>query len=1196
MLFATGVRLWFTAALLSLVTLQSQTNVLTYHNDLARTGQNLKETILTPANVRSSGFGKVSTLPVDGDVYAQPLYMENVAVAGGGTHNVVFVATEHDSVYAFDADGPGTTPLWHTSFINSATGVRPVLASNDVQCGDLIPEIGITGTPVIDPNTGTLYVVSATHENSGIVDRLHALDITTGAEKFGGPIIIQASVPGTGGASVGGRVPFDPAHAMQRPGLLLLNGSVVIAFASYCDNGTYHGWVLSYNAQTLGLQYAFTPTPNSTFGGIWQSGVAPASDGNSIFLSTGNGGFDANTGGSDYGDSILRLTSQLQVADWFTPYNQATLNQYDLDVSSAGSVLLPDQTGNYPHLMVASGKSGTLYLIDRDAMGGFHAGSNSQIVGSVPNAFASVYGGFAYWNQTVYGAGVFRWNGAADVPKAFSLQQNQLTLASQATTPYGYPGATPSISANGTTHGILWAAQTDKYGSGPAILHAYDATNLATELYNSSQAGSRDQMGVAVKFVVPTIADGRVYVGAHDEVDVFGLLGTASPDFTVALTPTASTVAPNTAASLTLNTSALNGDTATLNLTCTAPASGCTLSPAALAPGQSATVTISAATLQSGTNTVTVSASDGTNTHTTSATVTVGTGLPQPAITNLTATSVTLSWTTAQPLNTQVWYGTSQPSTQLANWLLTTQHSITVTGLSPNTTYQVQTESSYYSNPDLTSPVFTLTTAAAAPPPPAPNFTLALAPAASAVAPGTDASLTLNSTALNGDNSPLTLTCTAPASGCTLSPATINPGQSATVSIAAAALQSGTNPVTVSATDGINTHTASASLTVSAGGGLALPVVSSLSSSSFTLTWNTSQPLNTQVWYGTSQPSSQLANWLLTTQHSITVSGLSPNTAYQVQIESSYYSDPDLVSAVFVVTTLAASAPADFAAALIPTVRTVGPNTAAGFTLTTTALNGDTATLNLTCTAPASGCAVSPASINPGQSAAVSISAASLQTGSNPVTISASDGSRTHTASATVTVSATTPPDFTLALSPATSTASPGTAASLSLTSVALGGDTATLNLTCTAPASGCTVSPAFINPGQSAAVSINAAALQSGPNPVTISASDGSHTHTASAVITVSATPAGLPLPVVSQLTSTSATLTWTTSQALNTQAWYGTSQPSAHVWDWTLTTQHSITLTGLQPNTTYFVQTESSYYSDPDLTSNGFTITTTP
>lgn len=505
-----------------------QANVLTYHNDNARTGQNTNETILTVANVNAVTFGKLFCYPVDGYVYAQPLVVTNVTIPSAGVYNVVYVATEHDSVYAFDADNIGGTnsaPLWQASFIDPSAGVTTVYSS-DANCTDLVPEIGITSTPVIDPASGTLYVAAKTEEivdtEMTFVYRLHALDITTGAEKFGGPVVIQPSVAGWGDGNDGqGQVPFFSRYQMNRPGLLLVNGVVYVAFASHCDNSPFHGWLLGYDAQTLEPAGVFNSTPNGGLGGIWQAGGGPASDADgNIFLITGNGTFDPIN--SNYGDSFLKLcvTNGLSLVDYFSPYDQQALADNDEDLGSGGVVLLPDLTGNAAaHLLAGAGKEGTIYLIDRDNMGHFNEGADTQIIQSLPGIIGSCFCTPAYFNNMLY------YVGEGDPIEAFEISDGFLfaTAAAQGATAFGFPGATPSISANGTNDAIVWAIQSDAYESGgPAVLHAYDANDVGQELYNSSQAGAWDKAGGAVKFSVPTVANGKVYVGGQYALSVYG--------------------------------------------------------------------------------------------------------------------------------------------------------------------------------------------------------------------------------------------------------------------------------------------------------------------------------------------------------------------------------------------------------------------------------------------------------------------------------------------------------------------------------------------------------------------------------------------------------------------------------------------------------------------------------------------------
>ena len=509
-----------------------QVSVTTSRNDNSRDGQNLNETILTPDNVNVTSFGKLFSHNVDGYVYAQPLYMPNVTIPSLGIHNVVYVATEHDSVYAFDADsetGRNASPLWYRSFIHPKRGITTV-SSGDVHCTDIVPEIGVTSTPVIDANTGTMYLIAKTKENGKFFQRLHALDITSGAERPGSPVVIRAKVKGNGDGNIHGVVYFEPLPEAQRPGLLLQNGSVYIGWASHCDNGPYHGWVMSYDESTLKQIALWNSTPNGGLGGVWQAGTGLAADSNfNLFFATGNGTYDGKKGGDDFSDTVARLAppvgNRFRLADWFTPYNQLDLSNGDVDVGSGGVLLLPDQGQGAPHryLLVEVGKEGSIYLIDRDKMGHFHANDNSQIVQDMENAIGGLWATPAWWNNYVY------FGGSGDVLRQYAFDPNSGLLSNGAVfvspTYFGFPGPSPSISANGNLDAIVWALQTDSYGSGSAILHAYDATNIGTELYNSSQSGTRDDPGGAVKFTVPTVVNGKVYVPAVQRLTVYGLLG-----------------------------------------------------------------------------------------------------------------------------------------------------------------------------------------------------------------------------------------------------------------------------------------------------------------------------------------------------------------------------------------------------------------------------------------------------------------------------------------------------------------------------------------------------------------------------------------------------------------------------------------------------------------------------------------------
>jgi len=503
------------------------TDVVTYKNDVSRTGQNLTETTLTLANVNSTSFGKVRTLGTDGKVDAQPLFLSKLTVAGA-VHNVVFVATENDSVYAFDANTGAT--LWKVSLLGA--GESP---SGTHGCGQVTPTIGVTSTPVIDRSAGahgTIFVVAMSN-NGTDHQRLHALDVTTGAELLGGPTEIMASYAAPAG---GGTRIFDPGQYEERAALLLSQGTIYTSWTSHCDFAPYTGWVIAYSEATLGQTATLNIAPNGTGTGygnagpaIWMSGGGPAADAaGNVYLLAGNGAFEQTltaagfpTGG-DFGNSFVKLTLSghtLAVADYFAMSNAVAESDADTDLGSGGTLLLPDVTdanGVVRHLMVGAGKDHNMYVVNRDAMGKFSAASNN-IWQELPGVLAGgIWSTPAWFNNTLY-YGPF--NGHV---LAFSLVQARFSATPSSTSPqaFPYPGSSPAVSANGTANGIVWAHQN----GGSAVLHAYEASNLGDELYNSSQAGSRDQFGAGNKFITPMIADGQVFVGTPGGVVVFGLL------------------------------------------------------------------------------------------------------------------------------------------------------------------------------------------------------------------------------------------------------------------------------------------------------------------------------------------------------------------------------------------------------------------------------------------------------------------------------------------------------------------------------------------------------------------------------------------------------------------------------------------------------------------------------------------------
>lgn len=505
----------------------SSIDVVTYHYDNLRTGQNTQETILTPANVNSTQFGKLGEFGVVGKVDAQPLYLSNLSIPGGVTKNVLYVATEHGCVYAFDADSIGASaskPIWVTS-----TELAGEVPSDDRNCSQVTPEIGVTSTPVIDRKRGAIYVVAVSKNASGTyIHRIHALDLTSGAELFGGPTVVTASYPGTGAGSSGGTVFFDPSAYNERPGLLEFNGTIYTTWGSHCDQGAYTSWVMAYSADTLKQTAVLNLVSSGSDGGIWMSGAAPALDASGdIYFIVGNGTFDTNLNASgfplqhDCGNCFAKISSSapLSLLDYFTPSNTVAQSDQDLDFGSGGPLLLPDLTdanGTTRHLAVGSGKDANIYVLDRDNMGKFNSGADN-IYQLIPGELSGgEFGKPSYFNNTVY------YGAIGDALKAFPITNAKLATlpASQSPTNFAYPGTTPSISANGATNGIVWAVEN----GGTGVLHAYDATNVGKEFYNSNQASTARDHFADNKFITPMIANGRAYVGTPTSVAVFGLL------------------------------------------------------------------------------------------------------------------------------------------------------------------------------------------------------------------------------------------------------------------------------------------------------------------------------------------------------------------------------------------------------------------------------------------------------------------------------------------------------------------------------------------------------------------------------------------------------------------------------------------------------------------------------------------------
>jgi hypothetical protein len=755
-------------------TAHAQVNVTTYHNDIARTGQNTQETILTPSNVNSSQFGKLFTVALDGDVYAEPLYLANVGIAGG-THNVLYAVTEHDSLYAIDAD-LGTV-YWHISVIPS--GGTTVNSISDLSgCTDIVPEIGITGTPVIDSGSGTIYFVAKSIVNGSIVQYLHAIDVGSSAEKFGGPVQINATVPGAAKDGNGTTVSFNAKWQNQRAALLLENGHVVIGWGSHCDYSPWHGWIMSYNASTLAQEAAWNSSPNGNpntpdkvgCNGIWMAGSGVAADANgNLFFPTGNGNYNAGSsfGLTDYGDSVVRLNpitgSTLTVGDYFTPYNQSNLQNNDQDVGSGGLILLPTLPSGQ-QLLVSNGKQGTIYLLNRSNLGKYCpnltpacTNSDPQIVQELQagnGGTSSIHGAPAYWNGNLY------WAGDNDALRLYTFNANNSGLlshgsVSQTAKTFEFSTPTPSVSANGTTNGILWAIDDSQYdytcngGSNCQVLYAYDATNLSNLLYASNQApNNRDVPGGAVKFATPAIANGKVYVGGQSEVSAFGLLGavTATPTFS----PAAGTYS----------------STQTVTLADATPGAAIYYTTNGSTPGTGSTPYVAPITVSTTTTVKAIAVAPGASSSAVASAVytislpTAAAPTFNPAAGTYSSTqTVTLADTTPGAI---IYYTTNGSTPGTGSTVYTTPITVSAT-----TTIQAIAVANGYTNSSVAIALYTIT------PPPPPSFTIGLSTASGTVAPGQSASTTVTLTPSNGFDQNVSLACSGLPAGaaCNFSPA-----------------------------------------------------------------------------------------------------------------------------------------------------------------------------------------------------------------------------------------------------------------------------------------------------------------------------------------------------------------------------------------------------------------------------------------
>lgn len=494
---------------------QNHFAIATYHNDNSRSGINSQESKLTPANVNVVSFGRLAAVPVQGAIFAQPLYIADVTLSDGKNHNLVIVVTEHDQVYAIDDSSYQV--MWNRSLLDSQGLITPGSGA-DFPCGESFnPEVGITGTPVIDSSSATVYLVAVTKDSQGqYYQTLYALRLTDG-QNASTPTVIT-----TPSGSQYGSATFDPLMSFQRAALLLENGNVYVPWASQCEE--HAGWLMSFSATTLQVTAAWTPDPSGLLGGIWMGGGGPSADSSgNIFLSVANGWSDAQTGGANYGDSVVRLNpqgNQIEVADYFMPYDYDKLYNEDLDLGSGTPLLLPTQSGAaHPNLLITGGKEGTIYLLNRDNLGKYHPDNDDQILQSFSIQSTGVFNAPIFWNSTLY-------YGLTNLPvQAFAYdsatQMINTTPLSGSPTNMAYPGVSPSLTTNNGSAAVLWAVETP---STNAILRAYDPTNLSTELYNSEMSSDRDHAGPALRFSVPTVADGEVFVGTQDELDIYGEL------------------------------------------------------------------------------------------------------------------------------------------------------------------------------------------------------------------------------------------------------------------------------------------------------------------------------------------------------------------------------------------------------------------------------------------------------------------------------------------------------------------------------------------------------------------------------------------------------------------------------------------------------------------------------------------------
>ncbi len=547
--------------------------VPTWRYDLTHSGKNTNETALSPANVNVNSFGRLFALAVDSTVYAQPLYVPGLTMSDGQVHNVLFVATENDSIYAFDADsngGSNATYIWKISLLTTAHGAgagATAVPWKDTGSPDVAPTIGITGTPTIDPATNTMYVVAATKENGVYFSRLHAINILTGAEQTNSPVAITATVAGTGNGSSGGQLSFSPLWENQRPALNYYNGYVYIGYAAHGDNGPWHGWLFAYNATSLAQSAAICLSPNGYGAGIWSSGAGMPIDeegpGGRMFVATGNGTYSTYppfNGSTELGESVVDFSladGGLQATDAFTAFNKDRLNSGDLDLGAGGLLMPPDQQAEFPHMLVVAGKEGRIVVLNRDNLGGYSPGGTSNT-----NALQDIMGQIkGCWCTPAYYLGnVYIW-AQNDVPKMFQLSDGLMTTqpSSQSTIISAFPSPSFSISSNDTQDGIAWAVRSDQFNThGALVLYAWDATDLTKTIYESDTNSTRDAGGAANRYSIPVVTNGKVYVAANGQVDVYGLFNGEPNAAAPVITPNGGTFSTSQSVKLSTTTASAN--------------------------------------------------------------------------------------------------------------------------------------------------------------------------------------------------------------------------------------------------------------------------------------------------------------------------------------------------------------------------------------------------------------------------------------------------------------------------------------------------------------------------------------------------------------------------------------------------------------------------------------------------------------